>query len=123
MDGIILYKNFKRPSNEQRSKLTLATPAAKSRLFWRLSIPVGETPDHPLANPFGPTSTTVEPVKLDPILVIAGGSELMKGRVEDYARRLRELGKEIEYYELKERNMVSSQMSPTQMCQIKYCNS
>ncbi|KAK3028704.1 hypothetical protein RJ639_038957 [Escallonia herrerae] len=67
--------------------------------FWRLSLPVGETPDHPLANPFGPASPSPEPVKLDPILVIAGGNELLKDRVEDYARRLKELGKEIEYYE------------------------
>ncbi|KAK2982080.1 hypothetical protein RJ640_003205 [Escallonia rubra] len=71
----------------------------EGRRFWRLSLPVGETPDHPLANPFGPTSPSLEPVKLDPILVIAGGNELLKDRVEDYARRLKELGKEIEYYE------------------------
>uniref|UniRef100_A0A5B6ZQX4 Putative carboxylesterase 15 n=1 Tax=Davidia involucrata TaxID=16924 RepID=A0A5B6ZQX4_DAVIN len=67
--------------------------------FWRLSIPVGGTADHPLANPFGPASPSLEPVTLDPILVVAGGSELLKDRVEDYARRLKELGKKVDYVE------------------------
>ncbi|XP_041022928.1 probable carboxylesterase 15 [Juglans microcarpa x Juglans regia] len=65
--------------------------------FWRLSMPIGENRDHPLANPFGPASPSLEKVALDPILVIAGGSELLKDRAEDYAKRLKELGKEIEY--------------------------
>ncbi|KAG5556330.1 hypothetical protein RHGRI_006809 [Rhododendron griersonianum] len=69
------------------------------RGFWRLSIPVGETADHPFANPFGPHSPNLEPVMLDPILAIVGGSEVLKDRVEDYARRLKEMGKEIEYVE------------------------
>ncbi|XP_027364284.1 probable carboxylesterase 15 [Abrus precatorius] len=67
--------------------------------FWRLSMPIGESRDHPLANPFGPKSPNLEHVKLDPILVIVGGNELLKDRAEDYARRLKELGKNIEYVE------------------------
>ncbi|XP_057741482.1 probable carboxylesterase 15 [Arachis stenosperma] len=67
--------------------------------FWRLSIPVGETRDHPLANPFGPRSPNLEDVELDPILVIVGGNELLKDRAQDYATRLKELGKNIEYIE------------------------
>ncbi|XVF07470.1 hypothetical protein REPUB_Repub06bG0141800 [Reevesia pubescens] len=67
--------------------------------FWRLSMPIGETRDHPLANPFGPLSPSLEPLNLDPILVIVGGCELLKDRAEDYARRLKDMGKEIEYVE------------------------
>ncbi|RDX97041.1 putative carboxylesterase 15, partial [Mucuna pruriens] len=67
--------------------------------FWRLSMPVGETRDHPLANPFGPDSPNLEQVKLDPILVIIGGNELLKDRAEDYAARLKELNKDIKYFE------------------------
>ncbi|KAG4183794.1 hypothetical protein ERO13_A09G131800v2 [Gossypium hirsutum] len=67
--------------------------------FWRLSMPVGETRDHPLVNPFGPWSPSLEAVKLDPILVIVGGSELLKDRAEDYATRLKDMGKKIEYVE------------------------
>ncbi|XP_022743686.1 probable carboxylesterase 15 [Durio zibethinus] len=67
--------------------------------FWRLSIPIGETRDHPLANPFGPLTPSLEALTLDPILVIVGGSELLKDRAEDYARRLKAMGKKIEYVE------------------------
>ncbi|KAJ1423331.1 Alpha/Beta hydrolase fold [Sesbania bispinosa] len=62
-------------------------------------MPVGESRDHPLANPFGPDSSNLEQVKLDPILVIVGGNELLKDRATDYATRLKELGKNIEYIE------------------------
>lgn len=62
-------------------------------------MPVGENRDHPLVNPFGPASPSLEKVALDPILVIAAGNELLKDRAEDYARRLQKIGKEIEYVE------------------------
>ncbi|OMO68698.1 Alpha/beta hydrolase-3 [Corchorus olitorius] len=62
-------------------------------------MPIGETRDNPLANPFGPLSPSFEEVSLDPILVIVGGNELLKDRAEDYARRLKEMGKKIEYVE------------------------
>lgn len=62
-------------------------------------MPIGETRDHPLANPFGPWSPRLETVTLDPILVIVGGNELLKDRAEDYARRLKDMGKKIEYVE------------------------
>lgn len=64
-----------------------------------MSIPIGESRDHPLANPFGPNSPNLAHVKLDPILVIVGGNELLKDRAEDYASRLKELGKNIQYVE------------------------
>ncbi|KAL9247064.1 hypothetical protein vseg_020535 [Gypsophila vaccaria] len=65
--------------------------------FWRLSLPVGESRDHPSANPFGPNSLSLEHIRLDPILVVAGGNEIMKDRIEDYANRLKYLGKDITY--------------------------
>ncbi|KAA8516848.1 hypothetical protein F0562_017334 [Nyssa sinensis] len=67
--------------------------------FWRLSIPDGATLDHPFVNPFGPLSPCLKGVALDPILAVVGGGEILKDRVEDYARRLKELGKKIEYVE------------------------
>lgn len=36
---------------------------------------------------------------LDPILVVVGGSDLLKDRAEDYAKKLKEWGKKIEYVE------------------------
>lgn len=67
--------------------------------FWRLSMPVGETRDHPLANPFGHGSPNLEEMKLDPILVIVGGNELLKDRAANYATRLKGIGKDIKYIE------------------------
>jgi acetyl esterase/lipase len=68
--------------------------------FWRLSLPIGETSrDHPLANPFRSMSLSLEPVRLEPILAIVGGHELLKDRVRDYAIRLKGMGKSIEYVE------------------------
>ncbi|KAK4759603.1 hypothetical protein SAY87_022734 [Trapa incisa] len=67
--------------------------------FWRLSMPAGEDRDHPLANPFGPTSPSLEWAALGPILAMVGGDELLKDRVGDYARRLLSMGKKVEYVE------------------------
>lgn len=62
-------------------------------------MPVGETRDHPLANPFGHGSPNLEEMKLDPILVIVGGNELLKDRAANYATRLKGIGKAIKYIE------------------------
>ncbi|KDP42951.1 hypothetical protein JCGZ_23893 [Jatropha curcas] len=70
--------------------------------FWRLSIPIGDTTDHPLVNPFGPQSKSLEAVELDPILVVMGGSDLLRDRAKDYAERLKAWGKKIEYIEFEE---------------------
>ncbi|GMI71125.1 hypothetical protein like AT5G06570 [Hibiscus trionum] len=67
--------------------------------FWRLSMPMGETRDHPFANPFGPWSPRLQSVELDPILVVVGGNELLKDRAEDYATRLNDMGKKTQYVE------------------------
>ncbi|KAL4339677.1 hypothetical protein GQ457_08G017100 [Hibiscus cannabinus] len=67
--------------------------------FWRLSMPVGETRDHPLANPMGPWSPRLEAVQLDPILVLVGGNELLKDRALHYATTLNHMGKKIQYVE------------------------
>lgn len=67
--------------------------------FWRLSIPVGETTDHPLVNPFGPVSPSLERMDLDPILVVVGGSDLLRDRAQEYAEKLKKWGKKIEYEE------------------------
>ncbi|PIA54192.1 hypothetical protein AQUCO_00900621v1 [Aquilegia coerulea] len=67
--------------------------------FWRLSIPIGETTDHPLVNPFGPVSPSLESKSFDPMLVVCGGSDLLKDRAKDYAMKLKAWGNKIEYAE------------------------
>lgn len=67
--------------------------------FWRLSISDGDTMDHPLVNPFGPASLDLEPVELDPILVVCGSCDLLKDRAKEYAERLKNWGKNVKYEE------------------------
>lgn len=62
-----------------------------------MSLPPGESRDHPLANPFGPASPGLKPLSLGPFLVMVGGNELLKDRIEEYARRMKEMGKDVEY--------------------------
>ena len=52
--------------------------------------------DHPLINPFGPVSHSLEHLNLDPILVVVGGSDLLKDQAEEYAQRLKKWVKKIE---------------------------
>ncbi|KAL8227124.1 hypothetical protein R6Q57_016956 [Mikania cordata] len=67
--------------------------------FWRMALPIGIKPDHPFANPLGCESPNLELLNLDPILIMAGGNELMKDRVKLYADKLKELGKITRYVE------------------------
>ena len=54
-----------------------------------------------MVNPFGPFSPNLAAVVLAPMLVVVGGSEIMRERVNDYATKLQKLGKMIEYVKLK----------------------
>ncbi|KAL9675957.1 hypothetical protein QQ045_004166 [Rhodiola kirilowii] len=65
--------------------------------FWRLALPLGATRDHQFANPFGPGSLDLAQVDLQAFLIIVGGAEVMRDRIEDYATRLKELGKDVEF--------------------------
>ncbi|CAN6203091.1 unnamed protein product [Urochloa humidicola] len=67
--------------------------------FWRLSLPAGATRDHPVANPFGPESPDLGPVEFGPVLVVAGGLDLIRDRTVDYAERLAAMGKPVELAE------------------------
>lgn len=72
---------------------------AMSDQLWRMSLPVGASFDHPLANPFGPDSPDLEPVALPPVLVEAPEVDVLRDRVLLYAARLKEMGKDVELAE------------------------
>lgn len=67
--------------------------------FWRLSIPIGSSTDHPLVNVFGPRSRNLEALEMDPIMVVVGGADLLKDRAVEYEEKLKKQGKKIELVE------------------------
>lgn len=64
--------------------------------LWRLSLPVGASRDHPLVNPFGLDSPSLEPVGFPPVLVTVAGRDILRDLVLGYAARLKETGKPVE---------------------------
>ncbi|XP_008779108.1 probable carboxylesterase 15 [Phoenix dactylifera] len=69
--------------------------------YWRLSLPAGGTRDHPLANPFGPESPSLEAVEVEPVLVVVAENDLLRDRGVDYAKRLEGWGKRVKLVEFK----------------------
>ncbi|CAN6203090.1 unnamed protein product [Urochloa humidicola] len=68
--------------------------------FWRLSLPAGATRDHPAANPFGPESPDLAAAEFRrPVLVVAGGLDMMRDRAVEYAERMAAMGKPVELAE------------------------
>uniref|UniRef100_A0ACD5VFE2 Uncharacterized protein n=1 Tax=Avena sativa TaxID=4498 RepID=A0ACD5VFE2_AVESA len=72
--------------------------------LWHMSLPVGATRDHPVANPFGPDSPSLAAVDLPAVdlpaaLVVAPGSDVLRDHVHGYAARLKEMGKAVEVAE------------------------
>ncbi|CAN0923364.1 Probable carboxylesterase 15 [Linum grandiflorum] len=67
--------------------------------FFRHSVPAGETSDYPAVNPFGPKSKDLSTVEINPMLVVAGGKDVLVDRIRDYADKLKQMGKTIQYAE------------------------
>ncbi|GJN24586.1 hypothetical protein PR202_gb12336 [Eleusine coracana subsp. coracana] len=71
--------------------------------YWRLSLPVGATRDHPVANPFGPGALPLDDdddgVEFAPTMVVVGGKDILRDRAVDYAARLKAMGKPVEVRE------------------------
>ncbi|KAL5227125.1 hypothetical protein ABZP36_015390 [Zizania latifolia] len=79
------------------ANVTLSVEAADQ--LWRMSLPVAASRDHPVANPFGPDSPSLEPVALPPALVVAPTGDILYERALGYAARLKDMGKAVELAE------------------------
>ncbi|KAF8730803.1 hypothetical protein HU200_016670 [Digitaria exilis] len=64
--------------------------------YFRLAFPVGADKDHPLSNPFGPGSPSMEPVDVSRLLVVAAECDLVRDKNVEYAQRLKAMGKDVE---------------------------
>ena len=102
--GYVLLSAFfgsvERTATEAESPASVSLTAAVDKL-WRMALPVGASRDHPLANPFGPDSPSMEPQPLPPALVVAPGLDTLRGHMRRYAARLKEMGKAVELAEFK----------------------
>ena len=102
--GYVLLSAFfgsvERTATEAESPASVSLTAAVVKL-WRMALPVGASRDHPLANPFGPDSPSMEPLPLPPALVVAPGLDTLRGHMRCYAARLKEMGKAVELAEFK----------------------
>ena len=100
--GYVLLSAFfgsvERTVTEAESPASVSLTAAVDKL-WRMALPVGASRDHPLANPFGPDSPSMEPLPLPPALVVAPGLDMLRGHMRRYAARLEEMGKAVELVE------------------------
>ncbi|WVZ61965.1 hypothetical protein U9M48_011770 [Paspalum notatum var. saurae] len=69
--------------------------------YMRLALPEGCSWDDPLINPAGPLAPPLGAVPMAPMLVVAGGADLLRDRNREYARRMKEeWGKDVEYVEV-----------------------
>lgn len=64
--------------------------------FFRLGMPAGATRDHPLVNPFGPDSPSLEPTCVGRMLVVAAERDFFRDRNVEYAERMKAMGKDVE---------------------------
>ncbi|KAK3163927.1 hypothetical protein QOZ80_1AG0010310 [Eleusine coracana subsp. coracana] len=98
--GCILLTPFfggaARLASESRPPSGVFLMTEMSDQFCRLSLPEGADRDHSLANPFSAGSSSLEPVALPPVLVVAAGRDLLRDRVLGYAERLKAIGKVVE---------------------------
>ena len=101
--GYVLFSAFfgsvERVASEAAPPPEVSLTVETTDKFWRLALPVGATRDHPLANPFGPDSPTLEPLPLPPALVVAPGRDVLCGHMLRYAAKLKEMGKAVELAE------------------------
>ncbi|KAI3512239.1 hypothetical protein L1887_19549 [Cichorium endivia] len=78
------------------------TSVLKSLRFYLSKSPTGSPPwssSFLNASVLSPFRTLLGILKLDPILVVCGGSDLLKDRAKDYAERLKNFGKKVTYAE------------------------
>ncbi|XP_047058078.1 probable carboxylesterase 15 [Lolium rigidum] len=101
--GYVLLSAFfgsaERTAAEVEPPADVSLTVEASDLLWHMSLPVGATRDHPVANPFGPDSPSLTAVDLPPALVVVPGSDVLRDHVRGYAARLKDMGKKVEVVE------------------------
>ncbi|KAM0860691.1 hypothetical protein ACQ4PT_046367 [Festuca glaucescens] len=101
--GYVLLSAFfgtaERTAAEVEPPADVSLTVDMSDQLWHMSLPVGASRDHPVANPFGPDSRSLTAVDLPPALVVVPGSDVLRDHVRGYAARLKDMGKTVEVVE------------------------
>lgn len=104
--GYFLFSPFfgsdERVASESHPPAGVSVTVQMLDVAWRMALPLGATRDHPLANPFGPDSPSLQPLPLPPVLLEAPGRDVLYDHVLRYAARLKEMGKAVELVEFAE---------------------
>ncbi|KAF0907941.1 hypothetical protein E2562_022327 [Oryza meyeriana var. granulata] len=64
--------------------------------YCRLALPAGADKDHPLVNPFGPESRSLEAADVGRMVVVAAEGDLLRDKNAEYAERMKAMGKDVE---------------------------
>ncbi|XP_047059021.1 probable carboxylesterase 15 [Lolium rigidum] len=101
--GYVLLSAFfgsaERTAAEAEPPADVSLTVDMSDQLWHMSLPVGASRDHAVANPFGPDSPSLTAVDLPPALVVVPGSDVLRDHVRGYAARLKDMGKTVEVVE------------------------
>ncbi|OEL37983.1 putative carboxylesterase 15 [Dichanthelium oligosanthes] len=87
--------------SEEPTPSELSTPETallsreRSDRYVRLAMPAGWNKDHPLVNPFGPYSPSLESADVGRMLVVAAECDLVKDKNLEYSERMKALGKDV----------------------------
>ena len=96
---ILLMPSF---ISEQPTQSELETPETAfltrdmCERYCRLGLPAGANKDHPLVNPFGPYSPSLDSADVGRMLVVATEGDLLRDKNVEYAERLKAMGKDVE---------------------------
>ncbi|CAN6181322.1 unnamed protein product [Urochloa humidicola] len=93
-------------AGETRTRAELECPpgafltTAACDKYCRLALPQGATRDHPAMSLAGPEAPALTAAEMAPVLVVAAERDVLRDRNAEYARRMEEWGKEVEFVEI-----------------------
>uniref|UniRef100_A0ACD5WGT8 Uncharacterized protein n=3 Tax=Avena sativa TaxID=4498 RepID=A0ACD5WGT8_AVESA len=95
---VLLIPAFDSKTPTQSELVTTGTAYLSRDLaerYSRLALPVGADKDHPLLNPLGPDSPSLEAVG-GRILVVVGGDDMLKDNQVRYVEQMKAVGNDVE---------------------------
>ncbi|KAK2986820.1 hypothetical protein RJ640_011045 [Escallonia rubra] len=73
-----------------------ALSLSASDTYWRLSLPVGASRDHPWCNPLSKNATRLTELRLPPTMICISETDILKDRNLDFCAAMTSAGKQVE---------------------------